>query len=67
MSALNKNEKTMKPSEIIVKDAERNGIDGQQLLQGIAYNIKKGNTKIMQSGNSVLTMQRMSEIGRAHV
>ena len=65
MSALSKNEKTMKPSEIIVKDAERNGIDGQQLLQGIAYNVKKGNAKIMQSGNSVLTMQRMGDKSHA--
>lgn len=59
MNPLSQAKKNIKPSEIIVQDAERNGIDGQSILQGIAQQVKSGNAKLMHSGKSVLTMQRM--------
>ena len=71
----------MKPSEIILQDSERNGVDGQQLLNGIAAAVKSEQSILLQENDSVLVLSHiqgkpsnfslhlftMDEIGRAHV
>jgi hypothetical protein len=56
----------MTPSEIILQDSQRNGVDGQRLLQGIAYAVKNGTAKVIHKNNSVLTMQNMGNESNAY-
>jgi hypothetical protein len=51
----------MQPSEIIIQDSQRNGVDGQQILRGVAAHVKNGTAKILHNNNSVLTMQHMGK------
>lgn len=51
----------MTPSEIILQDSERNGVDGQQLLNGIAQQVKDNKAALIHKNNSVLTMSIINE------
>ena len=55
----------MKASEIILQDSERNGVDGQQLLNGIASQIKNNQAAIIHKNNSVLTMSHIGSQPRS--
>ena len=55
----------MTPSEIILQDSERNGVDGQQLLNGIASQIKNKQAAIIHKNNSVLTMSHIGSQPRS--
>ena len=54
----------MKASEIILQDSERNGVDGQQLLNGIAAAVKSKQSIVLQENDSVLVMSHMQ--GKPH-
>ena len=49
----------MKASEIILQDSERNGVDGQQLLNGIAAAVKSKQSIVLQENDSVLVLSHM--------
>lgn len=49
----------MKPSEIILQDSERNGVDGQRLLNGIASQIKNKQSILLQENDSVLVLSHL--------
>jgi hypothetical protein len=49
----------MKPSEIILQDSERNGVDGQQLLNGIAAAVKSEQSILLQENDSVLVLSHI--------
>lgn len=49
----------MKASEIILQDSESNGVNGQQLLNGIASQVKNKQAILMQENDSVLVMSKM--------
>lgn len=51
----------MKPSEIIVQDANRHGVNGDQLLRGIAAQIQSGKTFMMNANDSVLTLTKIGD------
>ena len=54
----------MKPSEIILQDSERNGVDGQRLLNGIASQIKTEQSILLQENDSVLVLSHLQ--GKPH-
>ena len=49
----------MKASEIILQDSERNGVDGQRLLNGIAAQVKNDQSILLQQNDSVLVLSHM--------
>lgn len=51
----------MKASEIILQDSESNGVNGQQLLNGIASQVKNKQAILMQENDSVLVMSKMKD------
>ena len=51
----------MTPSEIIIQDSERNGVDGQQLLNGIAQQVNDNKAAVIQKNDSVLVMSVIGE------
>lgn len=57
----------MKASEIILQDSERNGVDGQQLLNGIASQVKNKQAILMQENDSVLVMSKMKDTPRGFI
>lgn len=50
----------MTPSEIIREDALSRNIDPEKMLRTIALMVKKGNATLLQSGNTVLLLNRFS-------
>ena len=56
----------MKPTEIIMADATRNGVDPAPILDKVARSVKSGNGIILQSGESVLVIRKFGE-GRAEL
>ena len=55
----------MTPSEIILQDSERNGVDGRQLLNGIAQKIKDNQAALIHENDSVLTMSHIGKQPRS--
>lgn len=53
----------MKPSEIILKDAERNGYDGKNAVTAISMMVKNKVATLLQAGNSVLLLRRLDNGG----
>lgn len=51
----------MKPSEIITADAKRNGVNPAPILNKLGRNLKEKNAILMQSGNSVLIVQKIGK------
>lgn len=50
----------MTPSEIIREDALSRNLDPERTLQNIALMVKRGNATLLQSGNTVLLLVRIS-------
>lgn len=53
----------MKPSEIIFKDAERNGYDGKNAITAISMMVKNKVATLLQSGNTLLLLRRIDNGG----
>jgi uncharacterized protein related to proFAR isomerase len=51
----------MKPSEIITADAKRNGVNPAPILNKLGRSLKEKNAILMQSGNSVLIVQKIDK------
>ena len=51
----------MKPSEIITVDAKRNGVNPVPILNQLGRNLKSKNAILMQSGNTVLVVNKIGK------
>lgn len=51
----------MKPSEIITVDAKRNGVNPVPILNQLGRNLKNKNAILMQSGNTVLVVNKIGK------
>lgn len=53
----------MQPSEIIKKDAERNGYDAQGVINTVGMMLKNKVATLMQSGNTLLVLRKLDNGG----
>ena len=51
----------MTPSQILTQDAQNNGANPQQVLQGVLAQVHSGHTILMQENNSVLLVTRLGD------
>jgi methionyl-tRNA formyltransferase len=51
----------MTPSQILTQDAQNQGANPQQVLQGALAQVKSGHTVMLQENNSVLLVTRLGD------
>ena len=57
----------MKPTEIIMQDAEKNGVDGTILLRHLHNEMLDNKTILLQENNSVLTLTKINDGVSVHL
>lgn len=51
----------MKPSEIIAADAQQNGLDPKEVLQGVANRMQSGASVLIPKNNSILMLTPIAQ------